>query len=225
MKVKAMENVEQEYKNDSIAVLTGDIVRSTDLSDAMYEDLLYTLHNQLTLICNYHSSNRFEVTRGDSFQVILHNSENAAKYALLIRTSLKSRNKSFDCRISIGVGHNAAIRHSIGNSTGDAFTLSGRALDIMSSDTLKVSTLNNNFNEHFALLTKYVDQQISEMTQRQCAIMYIVLKKVGALTQGEIAEMLGANRVSINRSMKSANLALIDEYTILFSKKIKEFFQ
>lgn len=220
-----MKNIEQENKNDSIAVLTGDIVRSTDLSDSMYEDLLYTLHNQLTLICNYHPSNRFEVTRGDSFQVILHNPENSAKYALLIRTGLKSRNNSFDCRISIGIGHNSAIRHSIGNSTGDAFTLSGRALDTMSSETLKISTLNSKFNEHFSLLTKYIDQQILEMTKRQCAITYIVLKQTEALTQGEIAQRLGANRVSINRSMKLANLALIDEYTLLFSKKIKEFFQ
>jgi len=220
-----MKKIEQENKGNSIAVLTGDIVGSTNFPHSMYEDLLYTLQNQLTLIRNEHPSNEFDITRGDSFQVILHNPEDAAKYALLIRTSLKSRNIRFDCRISIGIGHNSAIRHNIGNSTGDAFTLSGRTLDKMSSDRLKISTLNNNFNDNFTLLTKYIDQQISELTERQSEIAYIMLKAIAPLTQGEIAKMLGANRVSINRSINLVNLTFINEYTLLFSKKIKEFFQ
>jgi len=220
-----MENMPPEDKNTSISVLSGDIVRSTALSNAMYDDLLYTLHEQLTLICNDHPLNRFEVTRGDAFQVILYNPKDAAKYALLIRVGLKSRNSHFDCRISIGIGANAAIRHNIGNSTGDAFTLSGRALDSMSSETLKISTHNETFNAHFTLLTKYVDHQVSALTERQCAITYILLTKTGALTQGNIADMLGANRVSINRSIKSANLSFINEYILLFAKKTEEFFQ
>lgn len=221
-----MKRTEQEEdKKNSIAVLTGDIVRSTDLSNAKYEDLLYTLYNQLTLVCEFHPLNKFEVTRGDSFQIILHDPENAAKYALLIRTSLKSRSDDYDCRISIAIGYDAAIRYSIGKSTGDVFTLSGRALDAMSTETLKISTQNDNFNENFGLLTKYLDQQVSDMTGRQCAIAYILLKTKTSLTQGEIAEKLGASRVSINRSIKSASLTLVDEYILLFSKKIKEYFQ
>lgn len=219
-----MDIIVQQDKNSLIAVLTGDIVRSTDLSDLLYDDLLYTLHNQLTLVSNYHTANRFEVTRGDSFQVIIYDPENAAKYALLIRTSLKSRNIDYDCRISIGIGRNPAIRHSIGNSTGEAFTLSGRALDSMSPKTLTISTLNEHFNEHFALLTRYLDQQVSEMTERQCGIAYILLKNNFSVTQGDIAERLGASRVSINRSMKVASLPLVEEYILLFSKKIKEYF-
>lgn len=219
-----MEEIKQEELTRPIAVLSGDIVRSTELSHNMYEDLLYTLHNQLTFIRTLNPNNRFEITRGDSFQVLIQDAENAATYALLLRTSLKSENKNYDCRISIAIGHDVSIRHTIASSTGDAFTLSGRALDNMTSDTLKVSTLLQPFNEHFGLLTKYLDAQISAMTERQCAITYIILKNQQSLTQKEIAELLGVNRVSVNRSINTANLNLITEYTQLFSQKVREFY-
>ncbi|MDF9390573.1 hypothetical protein FLM06_17220 [Vibrio cholerae] len=219
-----MEEIEQEERVRPIAVISGDIVRSTELEHSMYEDLLYTLYNQLSLIRSLNPNNKFEVTRGDSFQVLVQDIENAATYALLLRTSLKSRNSNYDCRISLAIGHDVSIRHTIGSSTGDAFTLSGRALDKMTTDTLKVSTLVQPFNEHFDLLTKYLDNQVSEMTERQCAITYIVLKNQHSLTQKEIAELLGVNRVSVNRSINSANLNLISEYTQLFSQKVREFF-
>lgn len=219
-----MKEIEQEERVRPIAVLSGDIVRSTELEHSIYEDLLYTLHNQLSLIRSLNPNNKFEVTRGDSFQVLVRDVENAATYALLLRTSLKSRNNNYDCRISLAIGHDVSIRHTIGSSTGDAFTLSGRALDNMTTDTLKISTLVQPFNEHFGLLTKYVDHQISEMTERQCAITYIILKNQDSLTQKEIAELLGVNRVSVNRSINSANLNLITEYTQLFSQKVREFF-
>ncbi|MGB5855463.1 MAG: hypothetical protein WBH20_09440 [Oceanisphaera sp.] len=219
-----MEKLEKKEKSKFIAVLSGDIIRSTELSHEMYEDLLYTLHNQLTFICSRHPNNKFEITRGDSFQVLLQDPENAATYVLLIRTSLKARNKIYDCRISFAIGNDVSIRHTVSRSTGDAFTLSGRTLDNMTSDTLKVTTLHQPFNECFNLLTKYVDNHISGMTERQCAITYIEIKNNKSLTQKEIAKQLGANRVSINRSIKTANINLITEYTQLFSKKVEEFF-
>jgi DNA-binding XRE family transcriptional regulator len=218
-----MEELAPEEQIESIAVLSGDIIRSTELSHEVYEDLLYTLHNQLAFICSINPSNKFEISRGDSFQVLVQDPENAARYALLIRTSLRSNN--YDCRISIAIGHDVSIRHTIGSSTGDAFTLSGRALDNMASDTLKVTTSLQTFNEFFGLLTKYLDHHISEMTGRQCAIAYIMFKNQPSLTQKEIAELLGVNRVSINRSINTSNLNLVTEYTQLFSQKVREFFR
>ncbi|MCD9483054.1 MarR family transcriptional regulator [Photobacterium phosphoreum] len=214
--------MEEKKQDNLVAVLSGDIVRSTELEHSMYEDLLYTLHNQLSFICNSNLNNKFDITRGDSFQILLQDPENAAKYALLIRTALKSRNSKFDCRISIALGKDVSIRHSINSSTGDAFTLSGRALDDMTSDTLKITTLNQSFNDDFNLLTKYLDHQVSEMTERQFNITHIMLKKQGSVTQGEIAELLGASRESINRTINSSKLNFVIEYSQLFSKKVKE---
>lgn len=208
--------------NQVIAVMTGDIVRSTQLPHAIYEDLLYTLHTVLTHICDNHHHNKFETSRGDSFQVVLHDPQHAAKYALLVRASLKAQHPHFDCRISIGLGYDTAIRHKISQSTGDAFTLSGRALDEMTVERLQMTSLNATFNQHFALLTKYVDLQLCQMTVRQCAIATLVISNQPPLTQGEIAETLGVNRVSVNRSMKRASIGLLLEYSELFNLKVEE---
>jgi len=210
-----------ERKQRTIAVLTGDIISSTSIPNAKYEDLLYTLHNQLSYICSKHQGNEHQVMRGDSFQIIIHDPENASLYAILLRTSLRERSSDFDCRISIGISKNDIIRHSVGNSTGDAFTQSGRALDLMKNETLVITSTSKYFNEHFCLLTKYVDNQISEMTERQCAIAYLKLKDK-TLKQTDIAELVNTQRESISRSIKTSKLDLLEEYISLFNKKVKE---
>lgn len=215
--------ITERRNRQTIAVLTGDIVRSTSIPDEEYEDLLYTLHNQLSYICNQHKHNEHQVMRGDSFQIIIHDPHNASLYALLLRTSLKERSSDFDCRISIGIGDNDVIRHTVGNSTGEAFTHSGRALDLMKNETLIISSSDNSFNEHFHLLTKYVDNQVSEMTERQCAIAYLKLKD-RKLKQIDIAKLLNTKRESISRSIKAAKLDLLEEYVLLFHKKVDELF-
>lgn len=210
-----------ERKQPTIAVLTGDIVSSTSIPNDKYDDLLYTLQNQLSYICSKHQDNEHLIMRGDSFQIIIHDPQNASLYALLLRTSLKERSPDFDCRISIGISKNDVIRHTVGNSTGDAFTQSGRALDLMKNETLIISSSDKYFNEHFGLLTKYIDNQISEMTERQCAIAYLKLKD-RTLTQANIAEELNTQRESISRSIKTSKLDLLEEYVLLFNKKVKE---
>ncbi|WP_156104008.1 MarR family transcriptional regulator [Shewanella mangrovi] len=230
VKVKEKIVVERNELNTPIAVLSGDIIRSTDLSDEMYEDLLYTLHNQLALIRTSDPNNKFEISRGDAFQIFVKDAKNAATYALLIRTSLRSRNSRYDCRISVAIGNNEGMvfRNSLGSSTGNIFTLSGRNLDSMKPATLKITTPIKSFNENFELLTKYLDNQMSGLTERQSEIVYEILKNITLnnknITQKEIAETLEVNRVSVNRSINSANLNLITEYVEFFSKKITEYF-
>ncbi len=207
-----------------VAVLSGDIIGSTTLSHGEYEDLLYTLRNELTFVCSLYKNNHFEINRGDSFQVLVYDAEHAAKYALLIKTGLRQINKGYDCRVSIGIGKDVSFRHYPGNSTGDSFTLSGRTLNEMTSETIKITTPNSTFNEQFELLTRYLDHQVSELTIRQCEIMHVLLRNNESLTQKKVAEILDVSRVSVHRSMHTANLKLITDYVDLFSKKVREFF-
>ncbi|WP_139691514.1 helix-turn-helix domain-containing protein [Aeromonas sobria] len=206
---------------DVVAVLTGDIVGSTSLSDAKYEDMQYTLYSELTDICTS-NSNRYEITRGDAFQLIITAPEKAAIYSLLIRASLKGR--GYDCRISIGIAKNSTLRDSVSKSTGEAFILSGRSLDKMKAESLVVSTSNERFNEDLNLLTKYVDRHVSKMTSLQCQIGYYLLKTNNKLTQREIAEMIGVSRVTVTRSIGAAEIYLLRDYVDFFSKKVKEIF-
>jgi len=203
-----------------IAVITGDIVQSSSIPNALYEDLLYTLHSQLTYICTQHDNNSHQVMRGDSFQIIIHDVKQAFRYALLLRTALKAQNSLFDCRLSIGIGHHDPIRYKVGYSTGEAFTLSGRAFDKMKPQTLILSSMNTQFNEQFSLLTQYLDQQVSNLSQRQSAISHLKIKEPH-IKQQTIADELDANRVSISRSSKRARLDLIESYLNVFAHNVE----
>ena len=207
-----------------VAVLTGDIVKSRQISQEAYDDLLYSLNNVLSFISEQHVNNGFQLMRGDSSQLIVHDPINAFKYGLLIRLALKERDDDFDCRVSIGLGNNDVIRHQIGNSTGDAFTLSGMGLDSLKSRCLQVTSLDNEFNQRVGLLVDYADHQLSQITQRQAAIVQLKLRQP-ELIQQQIADLLNAQRVSISRSLKTARFDLLEQNISYIKTQIKALIQ
>ncbi|MCG7531647.1 hypothetical protein MHM98_09870 [Psychrobium sp. MM17-31] len=202
-----------------VAVLTGDIVKSRQIEQAIYDDLLYSLNNVLAYVSQQHGDNAFQFIRGDSFQLVVHDVEQALKYALLIRLACKELEETLDCRISIGISGNDVLRHQIGNSTGDAFTLSGQGLDTLKDDRLLLRAFDKNFNRHIALLIQYVDHQMSQLTQRQAAIFQLKIRDP-ELIQQQIADLLGAQRVSISRSLKTARYDLLAQAIDHVSREI-----
>ena len=207
-----------------IAVLTGDIVKSRQISQEGYDDLLYSLNNVLSYVSEQHLDNGFQLMRGDSFQLVIHDAVNAFKYALLIRLALKERDDDFDCRVSIGLGSNDVIRHQIGNSTGDAFTLSGMGLDELKNRCLQITSIDNGFNQRVGLLVDYADHQLSQITQRQAAIVQLKLRRP-ELIQQQIADLLSAQRVSISRSLKTARFDLLEQNISYIETQIKALIQ
>lgn len=198
----------QTQQTSFVAVLTGDIVKSRQIEQTIYDDLLYSLNNVLAYVSEQHSDNAFQFIRGDSFQLVVRDAEQALKYAVLIRLSCKELDETLDCRISIGIGANDVIRHQIGNSTGDAFTLSGQGLDSLKDDYLLIRAFDEEFDHKLTLLVQYLDHQINQLTQRQAAIFLLKIREP-ELIQQQIADLLGAQRVSISRSLKTARYDLL----------------
>lgn len=69
-----------------------------------------------------------EFFRGDSWQVLLEKPENALNLALLIQASLVEK-LDVRTRAAIGIGTVASVDTTIATSFGEAFTLSGHALE------------------------------------------------------------------------------------------------
>lgn len=116
------------------AVLTGDIIGSSKLSAERLDRARAVL---LKGARQFHSRSRKAVVgvpeffRGDAWQLLLKEPGRALRAALYIRAVL-SAETSVETRISIGVGGVDVIDPSrISLSTGEAFTLSGHALDQM----------------------------------------------------------------------------------------------
>jgi hypothetical protein len=114
------------------AVLTGDIVGSRQLSPARLERVRALIasaagefrRRQPRALCGVP-----EVFRGDAWQLLLREPRWALRVALLIRAELLAADE-VGTRVSIGVGNVDVInRRRVSLSTGEAFTLSGHALD------------------------------------------------------------------------------------------------
>lgn len=114
------------------AVLTGDLVASRQLSAerlartrrVIAEGAVRFRRRQPRALAGVP-----EVFRGDAWQLLLAEPRWALRVALLMRALLLARN-DVRTRVSIGIGAVEAIdRRRISLSTGEAFTLSGHALD------------------------------------------------------------------------------------------------
>jgi hypothetical protein len=117
-----------------VAVLTGDIIGSSQLSA---ERLNRARAIVLEGARQFNSRSRRSIVgkpeffRGDAWQLLLKEPRRALRAALYIRALLCSET-GVGTRISLGVGHVDVIdRSRISLSTGEAFTLSGHALDQM----------------------------------------------------------------------------------------------
>jgi hypothetical protein len=117
-----------------LAVLTGDIVGSTKLSVERMGRTRSVLEagarefrpRQARAVCGTP-----EFFRGDSWQLLVKEPRWALRVALTIRSQLIAE-LDVATRVSIGLGTATAIdTRRVSLSTGEAFTLSGRALDVI----------------------------------------------------------------------------------------------
>lgn len=116
----------------SYAALTGDIVGSRKLSPARLQRVRALIgavaadfgRRQPRALCGAP-----QVFRGDAWQLLLREPRWALRVALLIRAGLLAADE-VGTRVAIGVGTVEAVdRRHVSLSTGEAFTLSGHALD------------------------------------------------------------------------------------------------
>lgn len=89
-------------------VITGDIIDSSAIQ-IEYRDFLLKSIQKIAEELNVIEPLKIEFFRGDSFQMVINNPENAMQIAILLRAGLKSHTpkgceKPWDARLSLGVG-------------------------------------------------------------------------------------------------------------------------
>lgn len=212
------------------AVITGDLTGYSKLNKNQREKLISELKDILKQIekesGNSRQRNRFSLFRGDSFQGIIINPLKAFHYALKIRTRLKmfklsKININLDARIAIGIGKADIIKQNITESDGEAFRLSGPALDKMTSQQrLKIKTPFTNLNDEFDLICLFTDVILSRWTMNQSEVVYYLLN---GYTQKAIADKLKITQAAVNQRTTSANWNVINaalkRYENLISEK------
>ena len=116
------------------AVLTGDIIASSDMDASRLETVRKGIQFATERFSNDYRSSveaRIDMYRGDGWQLVLTEQELAMRLAVFIQADLRARFDA-DTRIAIGLGNCEQLdRTRVSLSTGEAFMLSGRALEAM----------------------------------------------------------------------------------------------
>lgn len=216
-----------EEKNNYIAVITGDIVRSGALGPEARQRLPEKLKSIFAGLSDIREgSQRFSIFRGDSFQGMLQDPSDALNTALWIRTSLLSTHKNlgcYDCRMAIGIGKVSFLASSALESDGEAFRHSGPALDTMDKDErLKIVSPWEQINKELQVSCKLLDVIQTRWTGSQAGI---IAETLAGKTQRAIANSLNISQPAVSASLKAsgwnATQVLIERFETLIKNKLQ----
>jgi len=206
------------------AVLTGDIVGSTKLAPNEMAKVRQTVRDSVReavrafVLRNDPITRGAEFFQGDSWQILLGDPSNALRLALLIQASLLVEANT-ETRTAIGIGRVDSIEKTSAISTGEAFTLSGRALEDMSGADRLTGALSGESDKTFALWFPTLLHLCSRLTRkwsrRQAEVMRLWLL-LPMPTYEKISSDLDITVQSVGDVLSSANLPALREVIELF---------
>lgn len=183
-------------KDTIAAVLTGDIVNSTQLLPEQ-EEVLFRRLRQDILKAYPH-----EIYRGDSFQVFIVKPQEALTVALACRVLAiqftETAEMEFDMRLSIGIGKVVLPISDLGTAKGDAFLLSGRLFDTLKGKgrRLIIGCSDRKADIGFEIMSDYLDSIFRKMTAKQAEVIAELLNGV---SQQQLSMMLNKSKSTISQ--------------------------
>jgi hypothetical protein len=210
----------------TIAIVSGDLINSSayDLKDL--KAVVLVLKKEFSVLEKQYSDESvyFSIYRGDSFQGVIENTELALAVALQIKAAVRAyvmsndRPKNAipiaDIRISIGIGKATYKKEALEESNGEAFHFSGRTLDTMKSEGMKMAltTADQEMNAEFKVHLKFLDAITDRWSVASAEVVYYLLKN---LKEQEIATKLNRSQAAINQRKKAAGW---DEIKLLLER-------
>ncbi len=205
------------------AVLTGDLVKSVKLDPINLRMVLQRLQEgQVRFNLTYENSmvGTMAVFSGDSWQVLMNKINLSFRLVLYFRALVKaSEGLTADTRIAVAWGQideETLNPDSISESTGQAFTLSGRALAEMDRSKHLAMVISDNLGldlyEGFKFLPPsmlLLDVVSGRWTEKQSEIMVLALL---GCNQSQIASELSIAQPTVNKSLNAAGWKRLKEY-------------
>ncbi len=211
-------------------VLSGDLVKSSHRStkrSLVMNGLSQAVESARGYLkehgCQLHFSNFY---RGDAFQCALTDPRYLLWTAIFIRTELlqmRIENVHADARLGLGFGKVSAWDpRNIESSDGEAFRLSGKALDSMKSGKekyrrLRISTPGLEGNSCFTILAIFMDALMQRWTPEQAAAISLFLRDK---SQEEISRRFEVKQPAVQGRLQKAGHFAIKEALDLFSQMV-----
>ncbi len=168
------------------AVLTGDLVKSSRLTNVESSGAMARLKKVATAFAEQHPNSvvgRMDTFRHDSWQLLLENPALAFRIAVFLRAALKLQSDAstkYDTRISIGIGKVELVsKRRISDSRGPAFTCSGKGLDAIDGRCLALVTGDDPSTLWHMLergVVPLIDCVVSDWTPTESRAVYGALK-------------------------------------------------
>lgn len=186
------------------AVITGDLVKSSNYQAADYERLLYLLDQCLRSLSPVP---HYNIYRGDAFQLLLTEPGQAVRAALLLRLNLIA--EAADARLCIAIGPADNLRADIKTATGPVFTLSGTGLDQLAQQ--RWSLYCSDGSQPLDLLLRFADKLLMQLTARQAQVLLLYLLANDQSHQA-LATELNTSRANITALLNQANYLLFKDF-------------
>jgi hypothetical protein len=205
----------------NFAVITGDIINFTSLDSEKRQSLITDTEKLLKSWVD--EPKDAEVFRGDSYQLILSDIDDAIKKAIRLicwfkKHSGAATNIQLSSRVSVGIGTVAYRGKSVLDSDGEAFHQSGRRFDKMSpGEILTIQTSNEEINQQLTIILSFINLFINQWTPNQAEVIYLACE---GYTQLKMAKELNLNQGAVNRRLKAARWKEVEKGILYISKLV-----
>jgi len=194
------------------SVITGDIFHSRKVSAGIWLNAL-----QAELKKYGATPEKWEITRGDSFQLEVGDPVEGLRTAIKIKAAIKQI-KGIDVRMAIGIGEKDHFSERISECNGTAFAFSGRKFDTLKKEKVNLAVSSNeksenDFDRDINLLIRLGLIAMNRWTTRSAEIVLLKLENPDK-SQEEIGKLL---KTKLKQNAVSGRLkrAFYDEISVI----------
>jgi len=178
-----------------IAVITGDIINSREVKTEQWIDKLKKLLNHWGK-----QPIKWQIFRGDSFQLELSHAGDALKASYYIKAGIKTIG-NLDVRMGIGLGEKTYVTKKITEANGSAFINSGECFEQLKKQTLAIKTNDAKIDDQMNLLFKLALLTMNHWSPTVASVIKVALEQPEK-NQKAMSEMLNRSQSAISEALK-----------------------
>lgn len=195
-----------------VTIFTGDLVGSTKVGPQAVDAAMTVLQASAQTLSDWAGADtRFTRFRGDGWQIYLESPGLALRGALMLVARLRSADLGLSTRIAAGTGAVDRIGTSdLSDASGDAFVISGHALDAMPRNRRLVIEGRDHVPDWQAAIFQLVDWQADRWSPAQAQAVVSALNPALTQTWAETAQHLGITRQALQARLKGAGFDALE---------------